>query len=238
MTLSTADARDRWLRATTAERAELGPRAVATCAEALGILADRLAERSYPVAEPLIPCSHLDDDLRQFADAGVTVPPALEALWRVAGNVCFVDLDRYRHVEFWRAVAGDGMPVPCCDGIVIDAPAQGGWTDYILDMLEDMGDDEPGPAIEIAPDDLHKDNVSGSGPYEILLPAPGDDPWLAVLDGFRWGAVRPPSAPPDPPDLVSYLRTAVLECGGFPGLFGDPRYASILAELVVDLPPF
>jgi hypothetical protein len=122
---------------------------------------------------------------------------------------------------------------------VIDWPTDEVWVEDVIDTLREAVDDGGPPAIEIAPDDLHKDNVSGAGPYEILLPGPGDDPWLAVLDGgFRWGTPRPASAPHGQPDLVSYLRTAVLECGGFPGLYGHEAFERTRLRLCADLPVF
>jgi hypothetical protein len=241
------DARDRWLAATPAQRAEAGPVAIATCGDALETLTGRLRELGYPVPAPIEPCRDLDVALGQFSEAAIVVPPALVEVWRRIGTLCLVDLDHYRHVAFWDrildewhadAAEGRGGPTPSCDGVVIDGPSQEGWVDYAVDMLEDLADQDLPPSLELGPDDLHKDNVSGSGPYELLLPKPGDDPWLAAVDGFRWSSPRPSSAPPDPPDLVSYLRTAILECGGFPGLYGHPAFVPVLDRLTTDLPVF
>jgi hypothetical protein len=213
----------------------------------LQVVGQRLAALAYPVATPLEPCEDLDDALASFDEAGIVVPPALVAVWREVGAVSFVDLGRYRHVAFWDDVldrwrAGDdgrdvGYP-PCCDGLVIDGPSQDGWVDYVIDTLEEGVDQGLPPGIELAPDALHKDNVSGSGPYELLMPGADDDPWLAPVDGFGWTDPPPPSAPPGAPDLVSYLRTSVLDCGGFPGLFGHPAFAPVLRDLTADLPVF
>jgi hypothetical protein len=67
--------------------------------------------------------------------------------------------------------------------------------------------DEPPFAAQIAPDVLHKDNVSGGLPYEIALPDPAADGLL--LNGAS--------------DIyfVEYLRQA-LDWGGFPGFATDP----------------
>jgi hypothetical protein len=242
------EARDRWLAATPAERAALGPIAIATCGTALEILVQRLVGLGYPIDDPLRPCPTLDDELAAFDDEGIELPPALVAVWREIGSISLVDLGRYRHVGFWDAVmaswrsaggdAGDRRYDPGCDGLVIDGPSDDGWVDHILDSLDAMAEEDLPPAIEIAPDDLHKDNVSGGDPYAVLIPGLDDDPWLAPLDGFGWRTPRPRSAPPDPPDLVSYLRTAVLECGGFPGLYGHPAFEPILGQLTADLPVF
>ena len=85
---SVVEARDRWLAATPAERAETGPDAIATCADALGTLTGRLQEVGYPVSEPIEPCPDLDTALGQFDDVSIVVPPALVAVWREIGTVC------------------------------------------------------------------------------------------------------------------------------------------------------
>lgn len=243
------------MSASPADRVDLGPRAVMTCAAAVRVLTERLADLEYPVARPVRPCGNLDEVSATFDQAGYAVPPALVALWQHIGALCLVDLEDHRHVAFWadrlerwRAVGapgGDSGWEPCCDGVVVDGPDGAGWVAYAVNRLE-IADDEGWPvAIEIAPDELHKDNISGGGPYEVVLPGPGDDPWLAVLEGgfrwngeTRWSGRRPSSAPPDPPDLISYLRTALLECGGFPGLHGHPAYTHMLKDLSADLPVF
>ena len=56
----------------------------------------------------------------------------------------------------------------------------------------------------IAPDVLHKDNVSGGPPYSVRLPHAGADPLLC----YEWHNVG----------FVPYLRIAILGWGGFPGL--------------------
>jgi hypothetical protein len=61
-----------------------------------------------------------------------------------------------------------------------------------------------GFSCPIAPDILHKDNVSGGAPYAIELPNRGAD---APVVG-EWHDVR----------LVPYLRIAILDWGSFPGL--------------------
>jgi hypothetical protein len=56
----------------------------------------------------------------------------------------------------------------------------------------------------IAPDVLHKDNVSGGLPYSIKLPNAGADALLCN----EWHNVG----------FIPYLRIAILDWGGFPGL--------------------
>lgn len=64
------------------------------------------------------------------------------------------------------------------DPLHVDSLTDEGKLDYYRDMYEDwqaeaeeMGDEEMEPfAIEIAPDDYHKANISGGSPYSIAVP--------------------------------------------------------------------
>ena len=85
----------------------------------------------------------------------------------------------------------------------------------------------------IAPDVFHMDNVSGGVPYEIALPNGAFD---APLQG-EWRGTS----------FVAYLRTAILDWGGFPGLSEespqqrwrrDRTVAPWVNELKKDLQPF
>ena len=68
---------------------------------------------------------------------------------------------------------------------------------------------------------------------------PRGEGWLAEVVFFFWSGTRDPeSAPAFPLDLLSYLRTSILECGGFPGLFGHLKFERIREKLVAGLPLF
>jgi hypothetical protein len=62
--------------------------------------------------------------------------------------------------------------------------------------------------------------------------------WAAAPPSFFAGAERPRSALRERLDFVSYLRTAVLECAGFPGLLGDRAFEEIRPALLENLPLF
>lgn len=74
---------------------------------------------------------------------------------------------------------------------------------------------------QIAPDELHKDNVSGGLPYGIVLPD-------AVADGLLLNSANVIY-------FVEYLRQA-LDWGGFPGFATDsnamPKWLDRLSESV------
>ena len=76
----------------------------------------------------------------------------------------------------------------------------------------------------LAPDDLHKDNVSGGEPYGVGLPDPSADfPFFYESHNLLF---------------VPYLRLAILRWGGFPGLdFSRERFKP-LRELRKGLEPF
>lgn len=93
------------------------------------------------------------------------------------------------------------------------APAQSDLTpdplmvcgvDDAIAMIESEDRDEDEPlTIDIAPDALHKANISGGGPYAIIVPDAAVD---AHLD-----------EEPNDVGFVAYLRIAILDWGGFPG---------------------
>ena len=76
----------------------------------------------------------------------------------------------------------------------------------------------------LAPDDLHKDNTSGGDPYGVRLPNPAAD---FLFEYERHGLL-----------FVPYLRLAILEWGGFPGLAGRDQSFPPLDELHAGLEPF
>jgi hypothetical protein len=73
--------------------------------------------------------------------------------------------------------------------------------------------------LPLAPDKFHKQNVSGGGPYGVVLPD-------ACVDGlFSWETTMP---------FVSYLNWAFSE-GGFPLPSGDRNQWRVRHRLVKDM---
>ena len=228
-------------RAGEPEARPAAERAFTTMSEAIDVLSGNLAALGYPPFAGRIPASPgLTRRMRKIESRlHRQVPPALKVFWHIVGGVSFLDLDGYAHVRFWQERGLGGEQV-CCDGLYVDA-CDDDWFDCILDELDarrkttaDKDAIEPFE-LPLAPDWLHKDNLSGGQPYAL---APSDD-WLAPLRNFRWsGSKRPHSAPANRCDLMSYLRTAILECAGFPGLFGREQFEPIRQQLLVDVPIF
>ena len=128
-------------------------------------------------------------------------------------------------VTFWQEVGAIdlvGMHPAWPDGLdplVVDPP------EAALSFLFDEEDDaDLGHFAGLAPDDLHKDNTSGGDPYGVRLPNPAAD---FLFEYERHGLL-----------FVPYLRFALLQWGGFPGLEGRGIRFDPLSDLVVGLEPF
>src|SRR5258706_569195 len=128
-------------------------------------------------------------------------------------------------VTFWQEVGAVdlvGMHPAWPDGLdplVVDPPE--GALSFLFDEEEDAS---LGRFAGLAPDDLHKDNTSGGDPYGVRLPNPAAD-FLFVYERHNVF-------------FVPYLRLAILQWGGFPGLDGRGIRFEPLGDLVAGLEPF
>jgi hypothetical protein len=105
------------------------------------------------------------------------------------------------------------------DPLVVDPPEAA--LSFLFDEEEDAS---LGRFAGLAPDDLHKDNTSGGDPYGVRLPNPAAD-FLFVYERHNLF-------------FVPYLRLAILQWGGFPGLDGRGIRFEPLGGLVAGLEPF
>ena len=163
--------------------------------------------RSY-AAPPLDPPSDASRAaLAELEGMAGPLPLSLVAFWREVGSVDLVGMH-----PSWP----DGL-----DPLVVDPP------EGALSWLEDLEDDTEAEGqliAALAPDDLHKDNVSGGSPYGVALPDPSAD---FLLTDERHGLL-----------FVPYLRMAILRWGGFPGLDVQEEQLDALGGLVAGLEPF
>jgi hypothetical protein len=143
------------------------------------------------------------------------LPLALKVFWRLVGSVDFTA----RH----KASAAVEYPWGGCeypDPIVVYPPSVA-----ISELDEFLGDREERMRcnfpylVPVAPDDIHKDNVSGGMWYNLSVPAVADDPPL----NDEWHETT----------FVNYLELAV-RWGGFPGLERCPEHSWPLRALVGD----
>ncbi|UXI66133.1 hypothetical protein [Tahibacter amnicola] len=195
-------------------------------------IARELAALRYPVREVVVPsASDLDVLVRGVEDrTRIVVPSVLVTFWRSVGGLMFVDLDNYAHVDFWNRI---GVSREYCDGVMVAACTRE-WMNVCVDDIVDAEESDASPTlISLSPDGYHKDNISGGVPYGIGI----GEAWLAPWQNFAW-CERPVSVLPGAIDLVGYLRTAILECAGFPGLYGDPAFEPIRRHLLRNVRAF
>ena len=210
------------------------------CADAIAVLSGNLRKIGYVwVSSESIPANEVEANIRMIeAKIGLSVPKILVAFWKIVGGISFVDLERYRHVSFWQ---NHNITVPQGFAVGLHVYAcNREWASYICDEYEDWQNDDPQDEdeqflLELSPDGYHKDNISGGESYGIFA----DSAWKPIWQYFEWsGVAKPVTALADPPDFLSYLRTTVLECAGFPGLLGIPDFDSLRIKLLEDVPLF
>ena len=210
------------------------------CTDAIVVLSQNLRKLGYIwVSSEPIPAPELEGNIRMIEEkTGLSIPKVLVAFWKIIGGISFVDLEHYRHIGFWyklKITAPQGF----ADGLHVDTCSRG-WASYICEEYEDwQNDDQQDEAgqffLSLSPDGYHKDNISGGEPYGVFA----ESSWKPIWQYFEWsGVVKPVTALADPPDFLSYLRTTVLECAGFPGLLGIPAFDDLRNQLLEDVPLF
>lgn len=160
------------------------------------------------VVEPLtLPSTQMQADCDELEHEVGPLPLSLKVFWQEVGAIDLVGMH-----SSWP----DGL-----DPLVVDPP------EAALSMLYEVDEDDAEEVkwfIALAPDDLHKDNVSGSGPYGLYLPN-------SFVD-FKFIDER------DNQFFVQYLRHAILQWGGFPGLALRGEKFEPLDELIEGMEPF
>lgn len=231
--------RQRWLDAVSSRQpaAALVEDIFSGCRDAVDCLGRQLTDLGYPAIAILLPSpANLDERVARIeTQTGVPVPKILHAFWRIVGGISLIDLKSYKHVAFWDNLSIDGAH-QFCDGVHIDT-CDDDWFAYTAEDFSDYSQDDDAQSFlySFAPDGYHKDDISGGPPYAL---GHGSD-WSPPLENFNWsGYRRPDTAVPDSTDFVSYLRTAILECAGFPGLLGHPRFEEIRQNIVQKLNVF
>jgi hypothetical protein len=196
------------------------------------LLAERLHARGWQALTGVL---HLPPDPEEAASAMRTIeeataaplPAALRAYWEIVGHVDFVwnyDLDE----------AAPQLGLPADIAVVELDPLHVENAIIALADLDEWRANAEGVHAELveplrvglAPDALHKQNVSGGVPYGVTLPSYAADPTLAG-DEASWL-------------FVEYLRLC-LRWGGFPELarYGEREEVKAwVAEMTAGLPVF
>jgi hypothetical protein len=214
--------------------------ALSRCAQAIAVLGENLKDIGYTwVSVEDIPADALERNAHVFEmTIGLSMPKILVAFWQLVGGVSLIDLVNYQHADFWedhnihpRNGFADGLHIEACSEEWIAFVC-----DEYLDWQENFAPDESeGFLLSLSPDGYHKDNISGGAPYGLLA----ESTWKPAWQNFEWpGERQPVTAIANPPDFLSYLRTTILECAGFPALLGIPAFEIIKEKLLQDVPIF
>jgi hypothetical protein len=175
----------------------------------MGYVFDRFPDgsRRFYAPEPLsLPTDETRSDLLELENEAGPLPISLVSFWNEVGAVDLVGM---------RSGWPNGL-----DPLVVDPPI--GALSSIYDDVE--GDEGSTKFGDLAPDDLHKDNISGGGPYGVKLPNASVD-FIFQNESHRL-------------HFVPYLRLAILDWGGFPGLDNENVRFDHLGELIQGLEPF
>jgi hypothetical protein len=138
------------------------------------------------------------------------LPASMRAWWEVVGTVCFM------------REPPDAQEDPLPDPLVV------GPIESVIAEFREWASDaerrrlEPRFRASLAPDELHKDDISGGAPYELELPSSAADGVLLN----EWHNVT----------FVSYLREA-FRWAGVPGWSRAPHTAARVAAIRRELVP-
>ena len=166
----------------------------------------------YFTQGPLVPPSEKSlADLAELEEQIGPLPLSLAAFWREVGIIDMVGMH-----PAWP----DNL-----DPLVINEP-EGAISDLEnrLWLVEEEIDQSARFEAGLAPDEFHKDNVSGGPAYSVALPDQSVD---FVLLNERHNVL-----------FVPYLRMAILKWGGFPGLDRQKGTFEGFNHLISDLEPF
>lgn len=175
---------------------------------------ERLNEQKYLFEDPLelqLNANERSKIIDDIENRIGAIPISLCAFWKVVGSVSF--LSDFES-DYWKSLyMGNIYPDP----LFVEPPRTPNtenWWRYKY-------------YLALAPDFYHKQNVSGGGPYSIALPCSSFD------TKFR--------GEPNDLNFVEYLRLAILDFGGFPGVrnhMDNEDIYKIISDLKRDLIPF
>lgn len=170
------------------------------------VIAERLRHLGWRALMGKLRTAPSGDDTAQFdrieSITGGPLPPSLRAFWTIVGGIDWVW--DYKCGQRLPELGVD-LPMDEMDPLCVDAASVVG---YLFDEWEEQRK-QPDPdlvdpfRLDLAPDYLHKANISGGAPYGIELPFFGADPLFACERHEL--------------PFVDYLRLS-FRWAGFPGL--------------------
>jgi hypothetical protein len=170
-----------------------------------------------PLLPPLPDTNKLITELEQaVADFG-KVPLSLKLFYKIVGECNFAwDYESLPNL-LWEGA--DAIQIACLDDLV-DYVIGDEWREYISDALE-YNEDEI-PALELAADYLHKDNISGGLAYSLQITKNDSIDSLFLNEPHRT-------------TFINYLRICIENCG-FPG-DSDFRQSDSYKEFYLKVKP-
>ncbi|MEU8217273.1 hypothetical protein AB0C47_16030 [Micromonospora taraxaci] len=204
------------------------PQAQAVCDEMarrarsnIETLVARLREQGYRFhqndddqtpTEPYTPPGPKAEELLHWLEQRLGPLPMVLSSWiRIVGDVWLVGT----HPQWLNSAAADPLVLELAGSRYPNSDIREYFAEEIEAWQEDQEDlDEPF-LLPVAPDHYHKGNVSGGGPYGIILPD-------ASADAHFVGEARMP--------LVAYLNGAFRH-GGFPRPTGDQAQWDVIRQL-------
>ncbi|KVX88201.1 SMI1/KNR4 family protein [Burkholderia ubonensis] len=151
----------------------------------VALISERLRDAEWHTLDPMRTLPEAADAARITAIeqmTGAPLPPSLDAFWRVVGGVSWV----WDYDEDTGPVIG-GLPLADIDTDALSIAPCSTIESLCFDTWVEQKDvihpDLIGPfRLDLAPDRLHKLNISGGPPYAIELPFPGADPLFLQED--------------------------------------------------------
>ena len=150
--------------------------------------------------------------------AGSPIPPALLAFWQVIGGVDLV-WDYAGGDEVPRLYPGQEIDLDDKDPLSIDGPSVAGWlVEEWKDQIDGVHSELRDPfSLYLAPDYLHKANISGGAPYGIELPTLLADPPFTSEENLsfveylryvmRWAGFAKLEAHADSPGVRDFVKS-------------------------------
>ena len=167
-----------------------------------------------PVVPFAPPGPDAEEHVRWLETTFGTVPMTLSSWVRLVGDVWLVGT----HPRWPGASAADPLVLE------VEGTRYPGedMRAFLMDEFEQWEQTDEQPfQLPVAPDALHKDNVSGGPPYGIVLPDAAADGRIVTADEMA---------------MADYIRLA-FDRGGFPGCSDQDSHGAVITSLRADLLP-